>query len=244
MTRILRFLTVLVPAFILIAAPVHADEVDTITVIVEGWAEVVPAARFVSGAQNVPVAIDSFGPFRVIDSEHAALVDVTDTSSPAYFSAMLTKYAGLKTLELVEAPGTLDDRANLQLGRLIRAAGLQTHVPAHGSVRSGAVELVFAGIDPQIDDGAEFAVHAWMDDLGQSATDYGADAPEHRKYIGYYLDMGVDPDRANAFYAMTNSTPFESARWLDAAEMRVWMGLDESGGEPETAAPKIAYLNF
>jgi len=31
---------------------------------------------------------------------------------------------------------------------------------------------------------------------------------------------------AEGFYAMTNSVPFASARWLDAAEMGRWVHLD------------------
>ena len=67
-------------------------------------------------------------------------------------------------LEMIEAPGTEDDRANLRLGRLIRARGIATHVPAGGSVRSGGVELFLAGTRRIADPGAEFAVHAWADE--------------------------------------------------------------------------------
>jgi len=51
---------------------------------------------------------------------------------------MLNAYPGIRTIEFVECPGTLDDVANLQLGRMIRARGLDTDVPDGGSVRSGA----------------------------------------------------------------------------------------------------------
>lgn len=236
MTEIARFLTVMASALILIAAPSQARETENVTIVVTEWTEFAPVVRF-DPVADMPVAIDSFGPFRVIDGHQAALVDVTDEASPAQFRAMLSKYPALHTLQLVEAPGTLDDLANLELGRMIRSAGLQTHVPAYGSVRSGAVELVFAGTQWRIDEGAEFAVHAWMDDIGQSAGDYPADAPEHRKYLAYYREMGLDGDEAAAFYAMTNATPFEQARWLNAQEMRGWLGLDEVVAE----VPQIAY---
>src|SRR5690606_10878513 len=66
----------------------------------------------------------AYGPFRVLDQATAALVDVTDEAAPAAFRAMLRDHPGLATLVFVECPGTYDDRANLALGRLIRAAGL------------------------------------------------------------------------------------------------------------------------
>jgi hypothetical protein len=193
------------------------------------------ASRFVSPAlaRAERSALAAYGPFRVLDENTAALVGVTDGDSPAAFRAMLRDYPGLATLAFVECPGTYDDRANLALGRMIRAAGLAAWVPDGGSVRSGAVELVLAGTSLTIDDGAEFAVHAWEDEDGLEASDYTADSPENGKYLAYYREMGLaDPE---GFYAMTNSAPFEDARWLDGAEMREWIG----GG-----SPRLAYLDL
>jgi hypothetical protein len=168
-------------------------------------------------------AIAAYGPFRVLDGHTASLVAATDATSPAWFAAMLRDHPGIATLRFVECPGTYDDRANLQLGRMIRAAGIAAHVPDGGSVRSGAVELVLAGTSLTIDDGAEFAVHAWLDDTGHEATDYSPDSPMNRRYLSYYREMGMDQAEAASFYAMTNSVPFESARWLDGREMRGWV---------------------
>ena len=155
-----------------------------------------------------------------------------------FIRAMLRDFPGLATLAFVECPGTYDDRANLALGRMIRAAGLAAWVPEGGSVRSGAVELVLAGASVRIDDGAEFAVHAWEDEDGFEADDYAADSPENRKYLAYYREMGMSAEQAASFYAMTNSVPFEDARWLGGAEMRAWIGGDDG------AAPRLAYLDL
>jgi hypothetical protein len=183
-------------------------------------------------------AIAAYGPFRVLDDRTASLVGVTDSMSPAWFAAMLRDHPGIATLRFVECPGTYDDRANLALGRMIRAAGIAAHVPDGGSVRSGAVELVLAGTSLTIDDGAEFAVHAWLDEDGYEATDYAADSPESRRYLAYYREMGMDDGEAASFYAMTNSVPFASARWLSGREMRGWVGRAAS------AAPRLAYLDL
>ena len=187
----------------------------------------------------LPAAAETaYGPFRVVDQSTAELVGITDEHSPAAFRAMLRDHPGLATLAFIECPGTYDDRANLALGRMIRAAGLAAWVPEGGSVRSGAVELVLAGASLRIEDGAEFAVHAWLDEDGYEASDYAADSAENRKYLAYYREMGMSADRAATFYAMTNSVPFEDARWLDGAEMRGWIGGDE------TAEPRLAYLDL
>lgn len=198
------------------------------------------AARFVSpqlvAAEQEAIAV--YGPFRVLDGEAAALVDITDENSPAQFNAMITAHPGLRVMRIIEAPGTYDDRANLRLGRMIRAAGMAVHVPDGGSVRSGAVELVLSGVEVQIDDGAEFAVHAWLDDTGLEASDYRAGSPEHLRYLAYYQEMGMGAQQAAAFYAMTNSVPYDDALWLTGREMRRWIGSQK------VASPRLAYLDL
>jgi hypothetical protein len=186
----------------------------------------------------MPAAAETaYGPFRVVDESTAQLVGITDEDSPAAFRAMLREHPGLATLAFIECPGTYDDRANLALGRMIRAAGLAAWVPEGGSVRSGAVELLLAGTSLRIEDGATFAVHAWEDEDGYEAGDYAADSPENGKYLAYYREMGMSAEAAAEFYAMTNSAPFEDARWLGGAEMRAWV-------EGDAAAPRLAYLDL
>jgi hypothetical protein len=198
--------------------------------------------RFVSGVPLERVeGVATYGPFRVVDAHHAALVGITDEASPRQFAAMLHDFPGLRVLDLVECPGTFDDTANLALGRLIRGAGLETHVPADGSVRSGAVELFIAGARRDIADGAHFAVHAWEDDAGLQATDYPASAPENAKYLAYYQEMGMPADKAKAFYALTNSVPNQQALWLTAAQMRFWVATNDDAAP---AQPQLAYLDL
>ena len=183
--------------------------------------------RFVASAPaQVPQGLASFGPFRVIDPTRAALVDLTDSRSPAQFEAMLKAFPGISLIEMLDCPGTEDDRANLRLGRMIHLRGITTHVPTGGSVRSGGVELFLAGRQRIADPGAEFAVHSWADEDGRQAADYPESAPENRAYIDYYREMGMSAAQAKAFYAMTNSVPFEDAKWLGAAEMARWVPLN------------------
>ncbi len=210
-----------------VATPSHAQTVTVVTTVVEEEDGDPGSDRFVAAAPaDVPAGVATFGPFRVLDSGRAALVDVTDERSPAAFRAMLTAWPGIATLELVECPGTDDDRANLALGRMIRAHGLATHVPAGGSVRSGAVELFLAGVQHHAEPGAEFAVHSWADENGREPRDYPANAPENRVYLDYYREMGMSPMEARAFYDMTNAVPNASARWMSAAQMAQWVRVN------------------
>lgn len=194
-------------------------------------------------------AIAQYGPFLVVDSETVAMVGSTDGSSPAYFDAMIRDFPGLRTLEMIEAPGTSNDIANLAVGRRIRAHGLDTHVPSHGSVRSGAVELFLAGARRTADRGALFAVHSWLDNYGREPDDFAPDAPANRLYLDYYEEMGMSEARARAFYAMTNSVPHHSAKWLRADEMLPWTHPEHRalhevkfGAQPDR--PMIGYLDL
>ena len=171
----------------------------------------------------------AYGPFRLLDEGRAALTGVTDSRSPAQFAALLRDHPGVRTIEMIECPGTEDDLANLRLGRMIRARGIATHVPDGGSVRSGGVELFLAGARRLADPGAEFAVHSWQDDSGREPGDYAAGAPENRRYIDYYREMGMSPIEAEAFYAMTNAVPYDSARWFGTGVMGQWGALDRDG---------------
>lgn len=238
-------LAILFASLALGAAPAHARTVTVIEEwVVEDSAPSQTAERFVSGVPLEQVGgIATYGPFRVIDATRAALVGITDERTPGQFAAMLRAYPALATLEMIECPGTFDDIANLELGRMIRHAGIVTHVPREGSVRSGAVELFLAGTDRVIDDGARFAVHAWEDDSGRQAGDYALSAPENRKYLAYYREMGMSGEQAEAFYAMTNSVRFEDVRWLSAADMRRWVAW---APVPASRAlePRVSYLDL
>jgi hypothetical protein len=192
-------------------------ETVTTTIITE------PAGYSAPLRNQQPAGLAIYGPFRVIDGQRAALIGPTDIASPRHFDAMLRDYPGIRVLEMIDAPGTSHDLANLALGRRIRAAGLDTYVPAHGAVRSGAVELFLAGKRQKIADGATFAVHSWMDERGLEPRHFAEDAPENRLYLDYYVEMGMGEQRARAFYAMTNSVPHSGALWLSSASMQRWV---------------------
>ncbi|MBW8752683.1 MAG: alpha/beta hydrolase [Sphingomonadales bacterium] len=203
----------------------------------DGGAERLLAAR----ATPAPPAIAAYGPFRVLDGTHAALVDVTDAASPDAFAAMLREHPGIAVLDMVSCPGTEDDRANLRLGLMIHDSGIATHVPDDGFVGSGAVELFLAGVHRYAEPGAEFAVHSWEDETGHQPGDYAPDAPQNRAYLDYYRAMGLTAPEAKAFYAMTNSVPFAEAKWLTRADLAQWVRLDTA--MPVSAPTTLAVLD-
>ena len=200
------------------------------------------------GADRV---LGHYGPFVVTSDTKAKMVGATNASTPRHFDAMLRDFPQLAVLEMVEAPGTTNDIANLAVGRRIRSAGLATHVPRGGSVRSGAVELFLAGVSRQIDDGTQFAVHSWLDNHGREADDFAPEDPAHRLYLDYYVEMGMSEERAREFYTMTNSVPHAAALWLKADDMRFWLRPEQARtrltrGRPpvETLSARLPVLEF
>ncbi|MEO1731030.1 MAG: alpha/beta hydrolase [Pseudomonadota bacterium] len=184
-------------------------------------------------------AVAQYGPFQVVDAHRVVMNGSTGSQTPEQFDAMMRDFPQLTMLDMVEAPGTTNDIANLALGRRIRAAGLTTRVPANGSVRSGAVELFLAGKTRQIAPGAQFAVHAWLDNYGREPDDFAPDSPANRLYLDYYQEMGMSERRARDFYAMTNSVPHKAARWLSSDEMRGWIAPEQLIVAQTVTAPAL-----
>ena len=167
----------------------------------------------------------TYGPFSVIDGATVRMAGDVTSATPRQFAAMLSAHPGLRRLEMIDCPGSLDEEANLVLARAIRRAGMETVVPAGGSIRSGAVELWLAGTTRRAAPDAEFGVHSWADEYGREANDYPANDPVHAEYLGYYREMGLNDAKAREFYALTNSTPFDDVRYLTRDDMARFVTL-------------------
>ncbi|WP_338426616.1 alpha/beta hydrolase [Sphingopyxis kveilinensis] len=167
-----------------------------------------------------------FGPFSVIDAATVRMAGDVTSATPRQFAAMMAAFPGLKRIEMIDCPGSLDEDANLALARAIRRAGLETVVPSGGSVRSGAVELWLAGAVRRAAPDAEFGVHSWADEYGRESNDYPADDPVHADYIGLYRELGMDAAKAREFYALTNATPFDEVRYLTRADMARFVAVN------------------
>ncbi|QTD54643.1 alpha/beta hydrolase [Parasphingorhabdus cellanae] len=197
--------------FLLPAGPAQAAGSSiTVTETVETFEYTIVAPERSSDWTSAPSlqTLGRYGPFRVVSSDTAEMSGTVDSDSPMLFRQMLKQHPGIKRIQMIDCDGSVDEAANLSLARQIRHAGISTHVPAHGSVRSGAVELFLAGVRHTADKGAEFVVHSWMDEDGREANDYPPDDPVHSEYLSYYTEMGIPADKAQAFYALTNSVPF------------------------------------
>jgi hypothetical protein len=203
------------PLLVSVAMPAMAAEAYIVTETID-YDEVSDAEPALSSK-----AIRSFGPFHVVSDQKIELLGAVDETTPAQFRALLSRFPGVNRIDMIECPGSEDDDANLAVARMIRAAGIATHVPAGGSIRSGGVELFLAGQVRTAAKGAEIGVHSWQDSDGLEADDFAADDPVHRPYLSFYVDMGMKPDAARAFYDFTNrAAPYSDLHVMSEAELQ------------------------
>lgn len=165
------------------------------------------------------VAVARFGPFSVVNANVAELDGVIDETTPEQVRRMLAQYPGIAQIRMIDCPGTENDDANFEVARMIHRAGISTFVPQGGSVRSGGVELFFAGVHRTAEPGAEFGVHGWQDDEGRDARDVPAGDPAHQAYLRFYEDIGLTAEQARAFYAFTNRVPFDGIHYMTPPEL-------------------------
>jgi hypothetical protein len=168
----------------------------------------------------------AFGPFAVMSDRKARLIGVTDSRTPAAFLRMLQTYPQIRELEMIDCPGTVDDIANLRLGRLIRARGLATIVPSGGSIRSGTIELFLAGAFRYAAENADIVVHAWHAEDGSGPDLIEMNGATDLAYLQFYQDMGLSSQQARAFYALTSSVPSSASRRLSVADIEQFIHLD------------------
>lgn len=216
------------------AAPVAAQQVATSTWVDSHgtkWTQVTTTQTVAEEPRNKRIAdaiagLPRYGPFAVVDATHVALVGEVDSQSPIQFKAMLKSHPGIRVLELIDCPGTVDDGANLALGRLIRHNKLATDVPSGGSVRSGGVEIFLAGTTRHAAPDAEFGVHSWKDENGRQPSDFAPDAPANKLYLDYYREMGLRPESAEGLYTLTNSVPNEEMLWLRTKDIEPFLPME------------------
>ena len=162
-----------------------------------------------------------------VTGELAIMRGVIGATTPASVLELAFMNPGVRTIVLVNCPGSIDDVANVRAGRYIRQLGLHTHVPADGEVASGATDLFLAGNNRSADPGALFGIHSW-DGGPVPATDLPEDHEAHRLYLDYYEEMGIPGE----FYWRTlSAAPPEGIHWMTEEELeRFGFFTDERSG--------------
>ena len=145
---------------------------------------------------------------------------VIDGSTPEVVRRALAAHPELRTVVMEYVPGSRDDDANLLASRMLRQAGVTMIVPEGGLVASGGTDMFLAGVERRTGPGACLGVHSWASGFGPFGTegrDLPSNDPEHRPYLDYYADMGVDA----AFYWYTlEAADAADIHYMSPAELR------------------------
>lgn len=144
----------------------------------------------------------------------------------------LLKNTGLKTIQMLNVPGSADDDTNLKAAALVRKAGLDIELAgdinndgkADGKIASGGVDFFIAGVNRKVGKGGIVAVHSWKDSDGTQGIELysrNPDAEGHQKYIRYYQAMGMTEQVAKDFYVFTlRAAPAEKTHCMSADELK------------------------
>lgn len=139
-----------------------------------------------------------------------------DQSTPSTFQKALTDNPQVRTLILRYIDGSVDDEANLQFSRAVRAAALNTMVPSDGLIASGGTDLFLAGVERSIEAGACVGVHSWAGGFGKTGAGVPRSDSAHVPYLLYYEDMGIPAE----FYWFTlEAAPADGMHWMTPIEV-------------------------
>ncbi|MBL6663791.1 MAG: hypothetical protein ISP71_06790 [Flavobacteriales bacterium] len=128
---------------------------------------------------------------------------------------LIDKNPQLKTLTLLDVPGSIDDDYNIKSCYLINDKKLNTHLTSKSIIASGGVDFFLAGQQRSIEQGAKVGVHSWSDGFEDGANIAREDS-SHHLFLGFYKSINID----TSFYWFTlQSASADSIHWLTYDEM-------------------------
>jgi len=160
---------------------------------------------------------------------------------------LITEHPEVNTIVEVNVSGSVHDDINMQTGRLIRQAGLNTYVPGNGDIASGGVDLFCAGVNRTIEKGAKLGVHSWGGG-GIQAADLPEDSPLHEAQIAYFSEMLGSPLGKDFYFYTINAAPAAEVHYMSPEEITRWqlgtwseniLGISQCATYNVDASPQI-----
>jgi len=150
-----------------------------------------------------------------VSGDTAVMVGEIDRRTPSRVADLLAEHPDVATIEMRDVPGSRDDFKLVEAARLIRDAGLHTHVPSDGLIASGGVDFFIAGASRAADSGAKLGVHSWSGSLVEG-RDLPEDDPEHDLYLDFYDEMGID---ASFYWFTLEAASASDIHWMTEDEI-------------------------
>lgn len=171
----------------------------------------------VTGASNDALFVGG-RVFFSLDGEDLHLRGLFGTRAYLELEELLEREPGIRRLVFDDVQGSVNDAINLHIGRLVREAGLATHVPADGSTVSGGSDLFVAGHPRTVEPGGVIGVHAGCCVDGRGVDEVPRSHPVHTKFVAYHEEMLGE--RGEAFHFFTvEAAPFDGMHHMSREEM-------------------------
>jgi len=166
------------------------------------------------------------------DGQSIILDGVINSSALKKFKELYTQNPNVKSVDIVNCDGSIDDETNLKLASFIHEKGLNTHLEDHGLIASGGTDLFLAGINRTMGKDTKIGVHSWAGNGKKgkivTAKDFPKDHKNHQPYIVYYKSIGFSQEQAEDFYFFTiNAASAEDIYWMKEEEIRKYQLLTE-----------------
>jgi len=171
--------------------------------------------------------------FTVSTDEKVIVLDgIINTPSLEHLKAITQKYPDIKTINIKNCDGSIDDEVNLQLGKYVYDQEMNTHLMNNGVVASGGTDFFLAGKKRTRGTNTKFGVHSWsdFDGIGKMVTakDFPPEHEAHQPYIKYYESIGFTKEEASDFYFFTiNLASAQDMHWMTEEEIKKYQMLQE-----------------
>ena len=130
---------------------------------------------------------------------------------------LLDENPQVATITLGQVNGSIDDKINVETGRMIRARGLNTRVLKDSKIASGGVDLYASGVVRYYTRGAQIGVHSWAGG-GKTGAEYPKDHKAHYSQLGYFTKML--PKTGYDFYFYTlKAAPANDIHYMSEKEL-------------------------
>ncbi len=154
-----------------------------------------------------------------VDNDEVLLNGTLGTHAYNQIIEINSDYPAVRTIVLMEIPGSLNDEINVETGRLIREAGYTTDLRSTSEIYSGGVDLFCSGLNRTAETGATIGVHSWCCYDGVTADQLPMDSPGHDSQLSYFSEMLGDDIGPDFYFFTLQAAPFDGIHEMTDEEI-------------------------
>ena len=152
-----------------------------------------------------------------INGNTAIMVGIINENIVEEVENLINNHHEVKTIIMLNVPGSVNSNANLKAGRIIRLNNISTVVPKNGYIASGGTVFFCAGVNRTVEKGAKVGVHSWKNDIVTDASKIPKNNSFHRPYVIYFKEMGISDE---FYWFMISSAPSFGMHYLNDYELK------------------------